>query len=176
VYVLATHENRDMKHLLLILCTVLALNSYSQPTHASNDNKIQSNGVFVEGYLLGNHDGSVGWFSLNYNRKVGKKKFTVLRTGVSSDFRSSFGVPLVITWISNPTGKHHFEGGVGVNSRLEIFEGVFHYDPFGMMPAMYRFESSKGFLLRAGINYFWYSYAIWYPVSLQLGVSLGYAF
>jgi len=132
--------------------------------------------VFIEGYLLGRHTGSVGWFSANYNRKFGDRKFTVLRVGLSSDFRSALGVPTIVTWLTNPKGNHHFEGGIGLNNRLEFYSGHFSYTPFGMIPLMYRYESNKGLLARVGMNYFFYSYAIWYPVGIQLGVSLGYAF
>jgi len=136
----------------------------------------RSNSVFTEGYLLGNHIGSVGWFSINYSRRLGAKKVTSLRVGLSADFQSSIGVPIVATFITNPKGKHHFEGGIGVNSRFEFYQGNYNHTPFGMIPLMYRFDGKKGLMFRGGVNYFFYSYAIWYPVSPQLGLSLGYSF
>jgi len=158
---------------------ILIIVAFLSPTFCTaqvENNAIRSNAIFVEWYLLGNHTGSVGWFSVNYNRKLGIRKKISLRLGMSSDFESSIGVPVIATFVSNPKGKHHFEGGVGVNSRLEFYQGSFYYTPFGMVPLMYRFESNNALLFRGGVNYFFYSYAVWYPVSLQLGLSLGYAF
>lgn len=161
-----------MRKVIIIVFLLLSTFSFSQ----IKSYRIRSNSVFTEGYLLGNHTGSVGWFSINYGRRVGAKKITNFRVGLSADFQSSIGVPIIMTFITNPKGKHHFEGGIGVNNRIEYFQNNFHHTPFGMVPLMYRFDSNKGLLIRGGINYFFYSYAVWYPVSLQLGLSLGYSF
>jgi hypothetical protein len=161
-----------MKRIIVLSAILYSTLCFTQ----SEYNSVRDNGVYVEGYLTGDHTGSVGWFSVNYNRKLGASKIPCLRVGMSADFESSIGVPVVMTFLTNPNGKSHFEGGIGVNSRLEFYQGNFSYTPFGMIPLMYRYEANNGFLLRAGINYFFYSYAIWFPVGLQLGVSFGYSF
>lgn len=119
----------------------------------------------------------VGYFSANYDRRFGDRLIPLIRVGFGLDFNDEiFGIPIAIAWLTNPDGKHHFEGGIGVTNRIEIFHEQVHYDPFSMITVQYRYHSRGGFLLRAGLNYYGYSYAIWYPVQLNPTISLGYTF
>ncbi|WP_318959475.1 hypothetical protein [Lishizhenia sp.] len=101
----------------------------------------------------------------------------LLRLGFSRDFNSSvYGVPTALSWITSPLGKHHFEGGFGCTHRIEFYDGNTSYDPFSMLTLQYRYTGKRGLLFRTGINYYGYSWYIYYPVNLHLTFSLGYSF
>ncbi len=163
---------------LKIVSILVGLLLFSELMCSAQENDNPKNGIFVEGYLIGvgGHTGTVGWGSINYNRKMGKKNRFGLRTGLSADFESAIGVYILPTFISNPKGNHHFEGGLGMKRRIEFYNGNVYQDYFGVIPIMYRYESDKGALLRAGINYYCYMFALWYPTDIYFSLSLGYAF
>jgi len=139
-------------------------------------NSIQKNSFYLEARTTDQTLG-VGYFSLNYDRRFGRRKISIARIGLSKKFNHPiYGIPMTISWITNPKGKHHFEGGIGLMYRFEYYNETIHSDPFSMITLHYRFNSKRGLNLRSGINYYGYSKAIYYPVNLSFTLSLGYSF
>lgn len=158
-----------MKCILIIVFFLTAGSLLSQGLQHS----ARMNSVYVEGYFIGSNEYG-GHVSLNYDRKIGKKQFTLVRTGIAPSFHSAvFHIPTTIGWITGPHKKHHFEGAIGMSNRIEFYQGEVNYTPFQQIDLMYRYESSKGFLLRTGANFITF---IIFPIQLNLGFSLGYRF
>ena len=135
---------------------------------------VRQNSVFITGEVGPEVDDAGGHFNIHYQRRFGRKNRTLVRLGFSPSLNYSlFSVPLTLSWMTNPRGKHHFEAGGGLSPRFERYQGQTSYDPFLLVFAMYRFEPPGGFLLRSGLKY--YSYQIM-PVTLNFAVSLGYSF
>ena len=137
------------------------------------------NGVYAEMVLV-RHDFSEGFVSLNYERMIGKKGRSALRAGIYPDFESTISFPVAYHWISSPNKNHHFEWGFGAVFRVEHYKNP--YDPYQtkewfydvpaiMIPIMYRFQKSKGLVIRGGINLF-----LSWPVLPSPSFSIGYKF
>jgi len=158
---------------ILLLLFVTEINSQDSDSAPSS-----KNGVYLEAYLW-RHDFSNGFVSVNYERVVGKKQRANFRIGVYPDFESTISIPITLTWITNPSGIHHFEYGFGAVFRIE------HYvDPYGlnskewfydmpaiMVPLMYRYQKKDGFFLRTGVNLF-----VSWPTIPSPALCLGYRF
>lgn len=158
-----------MKYLKFILFLSLSVNLLAQ----NKEQSARMNSVYAEGYLVGSNEYG-GHVSLNYDRKIGQKKFTLVRAGFAPSFHSAvFHIPTTIGWITGPQKKHHFEGAIGMSNRIEFYQGKVNYTPFQQIDLMYRYESNKGFLLRTGANFITF---IIFPIQLNLGFSLGYRF
>lgn len=170
---LARNRKLMIRSVITLLFLSFAFAGYSQ---WSNNSPIPKNAFYLEG-KSGNGTVGVGYFSANYDRRFGARSIPCVRLGFGVDFDAPvFGIPTSIAWLTNPKGKHHFEEGVGITHRIELFEGNTYYDPFSMITLMYRYHSKSGFLLRTGINYYGYSWVIFYPTQINLAVSLGYTF
>ena len=149
-----------MKEYLLLSFLVLL---FIVPTFAQNSNyiEVKKNGLYLETYLI-RHDFSEGFVSINYETSIVKKRYTNIRIGLYPDFESTVSIPMTVSWITNPFGKHHFEYGVGAVFRIEHFvdpsginEREWFYDvPAILFPIMYRYQKNKGLFFRAGINLF----------------------
>lgn len=151
---------------------LFALVGFSQRGRQS----IPKNTFYAEG-KSGNGTVGVGFFSVNYDRRFGDRSVACIRLGFGADFNDPiFGIPTTLAWMTNPKGKHHFEGGIGITHRLEQFEGETHYDGFSMITLQYRYHTNGGFLLRSGINYYGYGWVIYYPTQINFTVSAGYTF
>ncbi|SFT47014.1 hypothetical protein SAMN05216474_0737 [Lishizhenia tianjinensis] len=160
-----------LKHQIVAIVIVGLFNFLS-----TAQTSIRANTIFLEG-KTGNGTVGVGFASINYDKRITQRKKASLRIGFSKDFDYSvFGIPTSIQWLSHPTKKHHFEGGLGVTHRIEFYEGNTNYDPFSMVTLHYRYTGTKGVFLRTGLNYYGYSWAIFYPVNLHATFSLGYSF
>jgi hypothetical protein len=166
--------HRIIISLFLILISVLL-------SHAQDAGNLSSgkNGVYAEMVLV-RHDFSEGFVSLNYERMIGKKGRSALRAGIYPDFESTISFPVAYHWISSPNKNHHFEWGFGAVFRVEHYKNP--YDPYQtkewfydvpaiMIPIMYRFQKSKGLILRGGINLF-----LSWPVLPSPSISIGYRF
>lgn len=165
-----------MKHLNSFITTLAILISISSSIAQYDKNSTRNNSFYIEGKSF-NSPLDVGFFSLNYDRRFGQKKVPSVRIGFSADFHyTSFGIPISITWLTNPRGKHHFEGGIGATHRIEAHDGKVNHDTFSMIIAQYRYTGKKGFLLRSGVNYYGYGFVFYYPVQISLTLSLGYSF
>lgn len=174
------NNNLTLSHMrIFTLVSLIILFSstlgFSQDTNASGARK---NGIYAEGYLI-RHDFSEGFFSINYERNIGKKAKTYLRVGLYPDFESTVSLPFTISRITSPVGKHHFEYGIGFVYRIEHFVdplGIntreWFYDiPAIMIPLMYRYQSDSPWYFRGGINVF-----VSWPVLPSPSVSAGYRF
>ena len=150
----------------------------------SNNFRIARNGVYVELYLI-RHGLSSGFFSINYERLIGRKGRANLRIGVYPDFNGSISFPFTISWLTKPLNNHHFEFGVGIVYRIEHYYNAptsyqgkeyFHYPTAIMFPLMYRYQKyryhkNKGWFFRGGVNLF-----ISMPIAPLPAVSVGYKF
>jgi hypothetical protein len=140
--------------------------------------QLKRNGIYTEVYLI-RHDFSGGPVSFNYEWNFGKKRKAYLRAGIYPDFESAVSFPLIISWITHPLSRHHFEYGVGLVFRVEHFvdpQGIntreWFYDvPAIQFPVMYRYQRASGLYFRAGVNV-WVSW----PTLPAPSVSLGYRF
>ncbi len=161
-----------MKIAITFTLLLAAFTGYGQRSIQS----IPKNTFYVEG-KSGNGTVGVGFVSVNYDRRFGDRSIACVRLGFGSDFDAPiFGIPTTIAWMTNPKGKHHFEGGIGATHRVELFKGDTYYDAFSMITLQYRYHSYGGFLLRAGINYYGYGWVIYYPTQIDFTVSAGYTF
>jgi hypothetical protein len=145
----------------------------------SDSSQISMNGIYLEFYIV-RHDFSDGFFSINYERVLGKKRRSQLRFGIYPDFGSSIAFPTTFTWITKPARSHHFEYGIGAVFRIEH-----HVDPYiltqsrewffdmpaAMVPLMYRYQKSHGWFFRGGINLF-----LSWPTLPSPSFSIGYKF
>lgn len=166
-----------MKNVFII--GVLILFIFPEAKSQNDDyTQIKRNGAYVEFYLI-RPDFTDGFFIINYEVAVGKKRKTNLRLGISPDFNSAVNFPITVTWITSPLKKHHFEYGLGVVLRVEHYVDPYGINskewffdvPAGMIPLMYRYQKNKGIFIRAGLNIF-----ISYPFLFSPAVSVGYKF
>jgi hypothetical protein len=160
--------------LRFFLLIVLLITSFLASAQRSGN--VPLNSFYVEVKSVAG-DISVGHASLNYDRRFGERKITCVRVGLSASFNDqTIGIPTTLSWLTNPRGQHHFEGGLGFIHRIDMYNSPASYDPFSTLFAQYRYHTRFGFLLRAGVNYYGYSWAIYYPVGVDLSLSLGYTF
>ena len=164
---------------ILILLVNIPLHFAQQREH--DHTLIKRNVVFVEGSVY--HAYHYSFVSINYELSLLKRRNMLLRTGFIPGFSGNkvFHFPLTLAWLSTPVRKHHLELGVGLNFRLENIGNIPDYDPPTknwkfyplelMIPMMYRYQKSSGFMLRAGLNAF-----ITWGSSLSPSLSMGYKF
>jgi len=151
---------------ILILFSQLAEGQYFQATRGLRD------GVYAEVYLLGK-EFSDGFISLNYEKFFGNKYKNSLRIGLMSDFVSSISIPVTLSYITHPYGKHHFELGAGFVMNVDFFQGLTYFDfASGMFPLMYRYANKDSqFYFRGGVNIFYSR-----PFIPNPSASVGYRF
>ena len=165
-----------MRKILLpaLMIMTMVTGSFSQD---KDDPVLALNGVYGETYII-RHDFSEGIASLNFERSFGKKKRATLRIGIYPDFESTVSFPITLTWVTNPSGKHHFEYGIGGVYRVEHFVSDYNPDkewfydvPAIMIPVMYRYQNKSGWFARGGINLF-----VSWPTLPSPSLSIGYRF
>lgn len=140
---------------------------------------LKKNGVYFSGHYFNSSDGP-GYLSINYERVFGKKKKTLISLGIYPYFETDEAwifFPIIISRITSPLEKHHFEYGIGAapsiyydanNSHKKLWSGGF----FIMAPIMYRYQKNKGLLLRGGVNLI-LGYG---GLLLHPSISIGYKF
>ncbi len=169
------------KTIILILILLVNVPLHFAQQREDDYTLIKRNVVFVEGSVY--HAYHYSFVSINYELSLLKRRNMLLRTGFIPDFSGDkvFHFPLTLAWLSTPVRKHHLELGVGLSFRLEHVGNIPDYDPPKknwnfypmelMIPMMYRYQKSSGFMLRAGLNAF-----ITWGSSLSPSLSMGYKF
>ncbi|MFC2097309.1 hypothetical protein ACFLSI_03135 [Bacteroidota bacterium] len=157
---------------IIFICFVFVFCTAKEGKTQKPDNvDFKRNGVYTELYSI-RHDFSEGYFSINYERIIGKKKRTILRAGIYPDFETTVSFPITLSWISSPLKNHHFEYGVGAVYRVELYDGNVYKDlPALIIPLMYRYQNRKALFFRAGVNLF-----VSWPTLPSPSFSVGYKF
>jgi hypothetical protein len=136
-----------------IILAILTCILFSSGAQTPEDNVIKRNGLYAEFYPFKAAEG-LGLISVNYEYIFYKKKMRSLRLGIYPDFNEEFiAFPITFSRITHPLKSHHFEYGLGVAFTLSKFNNKWWSEaPFIMFPFMYRYQKSKGFFFRGGLD------------------------
>ncbi len=137
---------------------------------------IKKNGVYIDLYPL-NHDQGAGYFSINYERYLGKKKRLLLGFGIYPAFETDqiyIALPIKISGLTSPLEKHHLEYGLSFAPSYYYdynYEGWSSEIAFIMIPIMYRYQKDQGLLIRGGVNFL-----LGFGLMIHPSLSIGYKF
>jgi len=176
IIVKAKFINMVYKYLTLYLIFMVSM-FYASNAQTKDSTRIGKNGIYTEFYLI-RSDFNSGFFSVNYERLIGKKNKTNLRIGIYPDFKTVISFPITLSWITAPSKNRHFEYGIGAIYRIEHYKNPYipsreyFYDmPALWIPLMYRYQKNTGWFFRGGANLF-----VSWPTTLSPSASLGYKF